>query len=110
MVFVVATCEELAIQLFAGFVHQAFPDDVTVLGGAETKKAKRAVCEAVFLFAFSEGLGRKRTGAKVYKVVAVELCLLGGAVKLTNGVRGMTGLIRKGGFARNGRNCPVFVN
>jgi hypothetical protein len=102
--------KELLVDPLLRFLHQPFPDAVTLFGRAEAKQSERSVSQAVFRRRLGEHLGGDTAGSQIDEVKPLQVCLAGGAEVLTERVGGMAGLVRAGGLSRSGEEGAVRLN
>ncbi|MCU0793545.1 MAG: hypothetical protein MUE42_12010 [Opitutaceae bacterium] len=110
VVVVVGAVEEGLVDALAGLVHEAFPDRVALLGGAEAEEAEGGVGEAVFRRGLGEHLGGDATGGEVDQVVALERGLAGGAVVFAEGEGDVAGLVGAGFLAGGGKDGSIGLD
>ncbi len=108
VVAVIGAFEEALVELLLGRLHEALPDGVAVLGGAEGEQAERGVGEAVFVFLVGEGLGGDAAGGEVDEVEIPYLGLVGRPVVLANGQRGVARFVGAAAFVGEGSDRPLL--
>jgi len=110
VVVVIAAVEQLLVDALLGFLDEAFPDGVALLGRAEAEEAERGVGEAVFRGGLGKHLRGDTAGRQIDEVVALEGGLASGTIIIAEGIGDVARFVGARLLAGSGKDGAVGLD